>query len=89
VAGKVTKEGLDSGLAAERAMLAARLRARGQPEAEVARRVRALTLVHAAEVTLYGFPGLAQELRSLADGAEPDELHQAETDGRNAARSVA
>lgn len=89
MAGKVTKEGLASGLAAERTMLAARLRARGQPETEVARRVRALTFVHAAEVTLYGFPDLAQELRSLAAGAELDELQQAETGGRAAARSVA
>jgi len=68
VAGIVTKDGLASGLAAERAAFASRLRARGQPETEVARRVTQLALVHAAEVTLYGFPGLAQELRSLAAG---------------------
>jgi hypothetical protein len=68
VAGIVTKDGLARGLAAERAAFASRLRARGQPETEVARRVDQLTLVHAAEVTLYGFPDLARELRSLASG---------------------
>ena len=68
MAGTVTKDGLASGLAAERAAFAERLRARGQPETEVARRVSRLTLVHAEEVTLYGFPDLAQELRTLAAG---------------------
>jgi hypothetical protein len=68
VAGIVTKDGLASGLAAERAAFALRLRGRGQPETEVARRAAQLTLMHAAEVTLYGFPGLAQELRSLVAG---------------------
>lgn len=71
MAGIVTKDGLASGLAAERAAFAWRLRGRGQPETEVTRRVDQLTLVHAAEVTLYGFPDLGQELRSLAAGTPP------------------
>ena len=61
-------DGLASGLAAERTAFALRLRARGQPETEVARRVDQLTLVCAAEVTLYGFPDLAQELRRPVAG---------------------
>ena len=71
MAGTITTDGLASGRAAERAAFALRLRSRGQPETEVARRAAQLTLVHAAEVTLYGFPDLGQELRSLAAGTPP------------------
>jgi hypothetical protein len=59
----VTAQGLARGLAAERETLAGRLRHRARPEEDIARRVAALRLVHAAEVALYGFPDLAEQLR--------------------------
>ena len=60
---------LARGLAAERAALAARLRGRGWPEPDIARSVDGLTRMQAGEAALYGYPDLAQELRSLLRGA--------------------
>ena len=65
------RDGLARGLAAERAAFAVRLRARGVPEPDTARRVDALTRMHAGEADLYGYPDLAQELRSLPPEATP------------------
>ena len=62
---------LARGLAAERAAFAARLRARELPEPDIARRVDALTRMHAGEAALYGYPDLAQELRSLVPETSP------------------
>ena len=65
------RDGLARGLAAERVRFAARLRGREVPEPDIARRVDALTRMHAGEAELYGYPDLARELRSLIPGAAP------------------
>jgi len=60
------RDALARGLAAERAALAGRLRARGRPETDATRRVAGLRRVQAGEAAVYGYPGLARELRGEA-----------------------
>ena len=65
------RDELATGLAAERAALAGRLRARGRPEADIARRVDGLRHVQAGEAAVYGYPDLADELLGGAARAGP------------------